>query len=254
MVQQATATATGQYIYAIVAAADSQTIGKLRGIDGGEVYPISGSRVAAIVSDVPARRIRPERRHLAAHQAALQQLMHTTTMLPVAFGIIADGPIDVRRTLLLNQEELQEQLRRVAGCVEMGLRVTWDVPNIFEYLVNTHVELRDARDRLFRGGREPSREDKIELGRLCERVLNQERNAHTEQVLEALRPHCAEIRENKPRDEREIVHLACLVDRGARAEFEQAVVDAATPFDANYRFDYNGPWPPHHFVDVALRL
>ena len=42
----------------------------------------------------------------------------------------------------------------------MGLRVTWDVPNIFEYFVNTHAELRAARDRLLSNGRGPLTKEK----------------------------------------------------------------------------------------------
>jgi len=35
-----------------------------------------------------------------------------------------------------NRRAFEEQLERVTGKVEMGLRVAWDVPNIFEYFVN----------------------------------------------------------------------------------------------------------------------
>ena len=69
-----------------------------------------------------------------------------------------------------------------------------------------------------------------------------------------LEPRCAEIVANKPRDEREVMNLACLVDRDRLKDFETGVVEAARGFNNDFAFDFNGPWPPHNFVEVELRL
>ena len=241
------------YLYAIAPELNGVSFGPI-GLDGGTVYAITNGRVSAVVSDVPEK-IRPERRQLAAHQEVLKRLMlDATAVLPVAFGVVADNPAAIRRILSGNQKPFLEQLRRVAGRVEMGLRVTWDVPNIFEYFVETHPELRVARDRFFGGHRQPSQDDKIELGRLFDRLLVEDRETHTERVAEMLTPSCVEISRNKPRTEREVVNLACLIGRGGREQFEAAVFEAAKLFDNHYAFDYNGPWAPHNFVDLTLDL
>ena len=241
------------YLYAVGPASDGRGFGPI-GLDGGRVYSITHGPVSAVVSDVPEK-IRPERRQLAAHQEVLKRLgAETTAVLPVTFGVVADGPEAVRRILSLNRQTFLEQLRRVTGRVEMGLRVTWDVPSIFEYFVHTHSELRAARDRFFSGRRESTQDDKIELGRLFDRLLTEDREAHTERVVEVLTPSCADIRRGKPRNEREVVNLACLVGRDEQAAFEAQVFEAAKLFDNNYAFDYNGPWAPHHFVDLRLDL
>src|SRR5664279_377940 len=119
------------YLYAVVEASEPRSYTSI-GIDGSDVYTITEGRVAAVVSGLPSPKIRPQRAHLAAHQAVLKCLMADTTPLPMAFGTIADSPEAIRRILVRNQRALQEQFRRVAGRVEMGLRVAWDVPNIFE--------------------------------------------------------------------------------------------------------------------------
>ena len=72
----------------------------------------------------------------------ISRLMEETTPLPMSFGIIADGPGAVRRILSRNRRAFLQQLANVAGKVEMGLRVTWDVPNVIEYFVLTHPELQ----------------------------------------------------------------------------------------------------------------
>lgn len=248
------ATARGRtYLYAVIADAQGRTYGDF-GIDGRKVYSIPVGRVAAVVSDLPSEKIRPERSRLAAHQEVLKKLMAEATPLPMSFGIVADSPEAVRKMLSRNQQALLEQLRRVAGKVEMGLRVAWDVPNIFEYFVDTHPELKLVRDRLLGGHREPTQEQKIEVGRMFDRLLNEDREAYADKVDGILAPHCSEIERNKCRNEREVMNLACLVERAAMPQFESDVFEAAQQFDNNFAFDYNGPWAPHNFVEIDLEL
>jgi hypothetical protein len=241
------------YLYAIVA--HSQGCGRygLIGIDGGEVYSIPDGQLAAIVSDVPGARLRPERRHMAAHHAVHKRLMQEGALLPMSFGVIADSRQAVRRILTLNRDAFLEQLRRVENKVEMSLVVKYDIPNIFEYFVRTHPELKAFRDRLFGGGRQPSEDDKIELGRLFDHILRDDRAELTQQVVESLALLCAEIKENPPRGESGVMNLACLVAGDGQERFEHGVFEAAGRFDDNFSFDYSGPWPPYNFVDVSLQ-
>jgi hypothetical protein len=248
----AAAAPTGRYIYAVVDSAEDREFGL--GIAGGQVYAISDGKIAAVVSDVPNRKIRPERRSLAAHNDVLKGLQREFTVLPMAFGIIAGGDADVFRILSLNRQALVEQIRRVCGRVEMGLRVSWDVPNIFEFFVATHPELTDQRDRLFQGGRQPSRDELVAIGMAFDRLLREERARHTQRVSDTLRPYCSEITENEPKSEKEVANLACLVARSDEKRFEKAVFEAARAFDNHYSFDFSGPWPPHHFVELNLRM
>ena len=244
---------TGCYLYAIVARADSGQLG-LCGIDGSQVYAISDGHLAAVLSNMPNEKLRPERRRLAAHNDVHKQLLECGTLLPMAFGIIADGTAAIERILAINHEPFVEQLTQLDGTVEMGLRVCWDVPNIFAYFVTTHSELSLLRDQVFLGGREPTKDDCIELGRLFDRSLTQERAVQTSKVLQTMNDYCVECKENKPRNESEVMNLACLIRRDAQKEFEQGVFEVAKQFDNHYSFDFNGPWPAHNFVDIDLQM
>ena len=244
----------GAYMYGVVSADQAISDAEVTGIDAGLVYYVIEGPLAAVVSDVPNGRMRPQRRHLAAHQTVLKSLMQKSAVLPVSFGVIAEDVEKIHQVLASNQQLLLDQLRRVAGNVEMSLRVRWDVPNIFEYFVNTHSQLSALRDMLFRGGREPSQGDKVELGRLFEGMLNTDRAGHTAAVRKALLPCCVEISENELREERDIMSLACLVQRDRQNEFENAVIEAANLFDDAFCFDFSGPWPPYTFTDVQLSM
>lgn len=241
----------GSYLFAVVAA-DSVAPYDFAGIDDHPVTAVLEGQLAAVVCSIEGARIRPERRHLVAHQGVLKQLVARTTPLPLAFGTLAESPSAIRRFLRRNQRAFVEELERLGGKVEMGVRVTWDVPNIFEYFVNTHAVLREARDRVLGGNRQPSHEEKIELGRLFDRLLGEDRASYTDDVVRQLASVCSELKANPCRDERELINLACLVPRDGLKQFEDAVFQAARMFDNNFAFDYNGPWAPHNFVEADL--
>ena len=244
--------ATGKYIYAVVRARAGRHF-DFAGINDRPVETIERDGIASVVSDLAAERIRPERRHLAAHRTVLSKLVEQTDgVLPMRFGAIASEPAEISRLLARNYELFSRQLQHVAGKVEMGLRAAWDVPNIFEYFASTHSELREIRDSLFRPAGRPSQDERIELGRMFERLLNQDRQAHT-LVVEEILTGCAEIRRSPLRQEKEIMNLACLIGKNRREDFEAEVLEAARRFDNNFAFDYNGPWAPHTFAEINLR-
>ena len=243
----------GKYLYAIVAGSIEQNYGSI-GIYESDVYTISDGWVSAVISDVPNVKIRPERRHLKAHQEVLKLLMEKNTPLPMSFGIIAESSKAIKKILNLNKVSFLKQLNRVANKVEMGLRVRWDVPNIFEYIITTHQELKVARDRFLGSHREPTQDDKIELGRMFEHILNEDREVSTKKVEEILSNYCFVTKKNKCRNEQEVMNLACLVGKKALIEFESGILKAAEQFDNNYSFDYNGPWAPYNFVEIDLKF
>jgi hypothetical protein len=241
----------GQYLYAIIGGSDKQKW-DVCGIDGNAVHTITDGGVSAVASALSYQRIRPERRHLAAHQKVLKRLMEETTLLPMRFGMIADNAGEVRRLLSLNRERFLAHLDRITGKVEMGLRVRWDVPNIFAYFVNREPELRRLRDRYFGGPGDATRDEMIEIGQFFDSLLKRERDACTRRVEEIIARCCAGIKKNPCRNEREVMNLACLVERHASDELEAAVREAAQDFGDDFAFEYNGPWAPHNFVEFDL--
>lgn len=240
-----------KYIYAIIDAVEEKAY-ELKGLNDAGVHTISNGSIAAVVSDLSDKRVRPERKNLAAHNAIIKQFMNQeSALLPVAFGTLARNRKAVFDTLEKNRATLIPHLDEVRGKVEMGLHVTLDVPNIFEYMLNSQPELAAMRDRVYGKQHGPSQMDQIELGSLFDRLLNKDRERYTAAVMQALEPYCSDIKQNPPR-EGEVVHLACLVERDAMGKFESAIFEAANLFDNNFSFDFNGPWAAHNFVEVHL--
>jgi len=105
-----TATSTKLYLYAIIPASEAgASLGRI-GVADSEVYSLANADVVAVVSDVPDQRLRPERRHLAAHHAVHKALMASGTLLPMSFGVVADSADAILRILTQNRDAFNEQL------------------------------------------------------------------------------------------------------------------------------------------------
>ena len=182
------------------------------GVAGSDVELVVEGRLAAVVSQLGVGQVRPQRANLAAHHRVLHDLAEEQPVLPVVFGTITGSEEKLRRVLRRNQDALSELLDRLQGKVEMGLKVYWDLPNVFEYFVATHQELESMRNRLFRPGRTPTIEEKVELGERFVSLLQQAHERHTQHVKEALATCSVEVRSINPGAERLILKLECLVE------------------------------------------
>lgn len=243
----------GKYIYGFTHS-DARGIKNLCGINSKQVYIISDNGIAAVVSDDSNGKLRPERKNLSAHNNTIKEVMKVSTILPVSFGVVADSEASIKRILKLNHHSFVSQLKRLDNKVEMGLKVFWDVENIFDFMVKTHRTLELFRDNIFLKPTGATQEEKLELGRMFETILTQDREKHAATVQGILKGYCVEIKRNKPTDEKTVMKLACLVERTKIDLFENGVFEAARAFDDNYAFDFNGPWAPHNFVDVKLKM
>lgn len=243
------------YLYAVV---KNEGLPALtgEGLDQQPLQLVTQNGLAAVVSEIRERKLRPERKLLAAHQAVLRQLLEFTTPLPMSFGLMSADAEATQALLRRYEENFAEQLSRVAGCVEMGLRVKWEVDNVFDFLLTRYPELAQLRDDLKQQESEhgPLHHARIELGRRIEAALQAERESAEERVTAILERACQQVQAGKTRGEAEILNLACLVDRRRQDEFVARVFEAASSFDGNYAFDYNGPWAPHHFVSLDISL
>lgn len=244
----------GVYLYAVIRGSEDRKL-DVKGINDGEVYMLKQEDLAAVVSDMPeVGKLRPERRHLAAHQRVLTHLVEESdVVLPVSFGTVPESKKAVQELLSRYKDDLTSQLQRVEGKVEMGLRVALEVPNVFEYFVSKNPELKQARDQIFDSKTEPTREEKIDLGQQFESILSKNREECVKKVESFMSEYCSEIRQNNCRNEQELARVSCLIEKDRTDVFVDAVSKAAEQFEDDYVFNYNGPVPPYNFVEVRIK-
>jgi hypothetical protein len=247
-------TITGYYVYAFMRADDREAVlaEELVGIEDASISVVVKGDLAAVLSPIRATKIRPQRKSLAAHQEIVTVLSRKWSMLPVSFGLVADDLDQIDRILENNSTVLNQQIDRVDGQVEMTVVLKWTAENIVQYFVDRYPELAAARELIVSG--KATRDDQIELGRSFERLLNTEREQHTQEFLDALRPLSREIDVQTPREQCDVMRISCLIDRNSEAAFNAAVYQVAEKFSDEFAINFNGPWPPYSFVKLALSM
>lgn len=243
------ASCQGRFLYAVILSDGEREFGNI-GLDEGGVYTIPYKDIAAVVSDHPVTTIKLLRKNLSPYHLTLRTVAETCTTIPARFGQIAEDGPEMFRVLGNNYSRLRKELERLHDKVEMGLKVFWDVENIFEYFLNKDRELETLRNRvLHRRGSPLTRAEQIEVGAFFYDKMNKMRERVTEKVVAILKDSIVEVKIDKPTDEKMVMNGGCLVWKNRRKDFEGMVEKAAGFLGKDYALKIAGPWVPFYFVE-----
>ncbi|HXT30427.1 MAG TPA: GvpL/GvpF family gas vesicle protein [Vicinamibacterales bacterium] len=223
----------------------------LRGLAGAPIHLVPFGDLAAVVSDHPVQRLMPLRRHVEPHHAVVRHLSTHATLVPAAFGHISETEDEILAVMQGNYDDIRAELARLGHCCEMSVTLRWSVDNVFEWLVRHNRDLRTLRDRVFKN-RQPSMNEKLQVGAQFEATLSRERELLTKVMLDGFAGVIGESVTVPPRDERVVCQASLLVHRQSVAAFEEAVPSVAGRFNADFTLGYGGPWPPYSFVNLRL--
>lgn len=216
-------------------------------------YRDLAAAVSAVAPEGPSTGsggVRPEPEQLLCHERVVEALMDQRSTLPVRFGTVLDAD-NLLATLAERHATFAADLVRLAGQVEMGMRVLWDpevirrnlpvpppagLPELPVPAANTSDERPGTRYLLAR-----SREV------AAERQLREAAQALEAWCLARLRPLASDSTTRLLTTAAMPVSAAFLTPRSAIA----TLLAAATQMQRE-RPDLDlvctGPWPPYHFV------
>jgi hypothetical protein len=241
----------GDYLYGFTNATFAPAA-DLRGLAAMRVRTVQFEDIAALVSRHPVKPLMPLRANLQPHHKVVRQTSAETTLLPAAFGHIIESERAIVDVLRANHGDIREQLDRLSGKCEMGVKLRWNVPNIFDFFVKQDRELRELRDRVFARA-EPALPDRLQVGELFATKHARERERLAAALVGALTPVSCEVTTTPARDERLVCQAAVLIETARAAEFALALQRSAGLFDANFLLEYSGPWPAYSFVQLRLQ-
>jgi len=236
----------GKCIFCIVEA------GALADVPESGIYTIPYRDIAAVVRDVPLPAPQPTRQDLVSHLRTIEHIMTTRTVIPVVFGSIADSDEEVSDDLLASRyDEWQALLAHLAGKVELGLKALWkELEAVFAEIVAADDGIRARRDIIAARPQASTYQARIEIGEMVAQALENKRRNEAAEILGALAPLAAEVRDGKLLGESMILNTAFLVERGRESEFDGTVSRLAEDFGGRLAFKYVGPVPPFNFVSV----
>jgi hypothetical protein len=239
-----------QYVYGIVERKAPAPSGK--GIGGSPLRLITDDGAAALVSELEQRELALGREELLAHARVLEDAVSSGTVLPMRFGIVMEGEDEVRQRLLAGHaDELRAQLERFADKVEVNIRASYDEQLVMREVVSENEEVRRLRDAVQGKPEDATYYERIRLGELVSKAVEQKREADSARILEALWPFASDVHVAPPSHERIALSAAFLVERKRLHDFDQAVEGFAGGQAGRLLFKYTGPLPPHSFVELS---
>lgn len=237
----------GKLFYAVILADRECNFGPI-GLDSKTVHSIHYKDIGALVSDYPrVDSIKLLRKNLAPYHQVVRKASEHYTTIPARFGQIGRDAGEVGIALRKNHQAIREELARLDGKVEMGLKVNWDVEDVLGYFLKRDERLRSHRNRLMNRNKHPSRKELIDFGGYFHERIDQARKQITEKILATLPP--GEARIEDIHDDSVIANTTLLVKKNLRKQLEDTIDDLGKSMGNEYSLKLDGPWPPFSFVD-----
>lgn len=246
---------SAQYVYAIGRRLDPTDLAALVGIDGAEVGRVAHRDVVAVVSAAPsdeaALRARLERLDelavvAGAHDAVVAAVAALTVIAPLRLATIYQNEQRVRQMLCHRYKEFQALLDRLAGTVEVGIKLYVDTASPTP---TAPTSPENGSGRAY-------------LRRLSQRHRGREEHwrkaaAVAERVDTALGAHALDRNHHRPQPTQlsgaaghNVLNAAYLVPAGRVTEFTKLAQRLAADEPA-MRIEVTGPWAPYSFAEPA---
>jgi len=241
-----------KYIYGIIQEPDPKRFSFL-GVEDAAVYTINHRELAAVVSDTGLEEIDPTRKNARAHTVVQDELLKNYTFLPMGFGMIAGSKDDVLKLLEKNYQGLTRELMRLAGKVEVELKVFWDQEAMIKELQGGSEEFTRLKAKI-NDAPSPIEAQRllVEAGKMVERIALDWKARYAERVYAALQGLSIEARLNNPLGVKNILNASFLVERARESDFRNDVYKLDSQYQGKVNFKYVGPLAPYNFVNVKL--
>jgi hypothetical protein len=243
----------GKYLYCFIKEKDKKSFGtsQLGGLNA-PVYTINIDDIAAVVSEAPIIDYDPSRKNTMAHQKVLKKVMEDYTVIPVAFGTVANSKKDVEAIIKSGYKQFLGNISSLKDKSELGLKITWK-DSYFDEDIQTE-EIRKLNEKIFNKDENKVMEERILLGRLVEAAINEKRKSYMVKIYEPLEEiaHQSKFKENLP--VKTVLNGYFLVDKAKEESFDKKVEALSLEFKDKLIFSYTGPWPPYSFVDMRINI
>jgi hypothetical protein len=232
-----------------VVPADTVLPDGLLGVDGRPVELVRAERVAAVVTWIDLERPPGRRADLVAHQTVLDTLSADGPVAPVRFGSVLEDDSVVLDGLLRPQEDVfAEILGELRGRHQFNLRATYVEEVLLAELVATDPEVRALRERTRDVPEEASYRDRVRLGELVARGLQQRSEDDAGLLLDSVLPYAvAHVVRAEP-SATQVLDVALLVEDDRAASLEQHLEGLAEAVHERIRLRLLGPVAPYDFA------
>jgi Gas vesicle synthesis protein GvpL/GvpF len=241
------------YVYGVIRAADVPDWRGIDGIGGARVHAVVEGDLAALVSELPEDVTPGKPQDLEAHRRLLAHAIEHMTVVPLRFGMVMDDEDVVRERLLAaHADELEELLDKLDGHVQMSVRALYAEDALLQAAIGNDEEIARRSAAIAGMDEVESRPERIALGELVAKAVEERRARDEEILLERLRPLARDVRVSEPGSERVALEAQLLVPRERRPALDAAISELGPALEGYLALRYVGPLPPYSFSELEL--
>lgn len=245
------------YIYGVIPLSQSLTFG-LSGFPPRpeEVRTVAFGGLACVVSNYSGEDFAslPKEtllRCLMAHQEVIERVMQDHPVLPVKFGTVVEGEVEVRRLIQQSHSRLSHALERLTGKMEMEVAATWDLKQVLE-AVGQEDEILRLKESIARRPATEVLEVQIQAGRVVKESLDRRREVHQQRLLRSLGGAALDVQPNALVADEMVLNVAFLIEKKREEEFDEQVRKLDEALNGEVSFRIVGPLPPYSFATVEV--
>ncbi|GEL23412.1 gas vesicle protein [Pseudonocardia sulfidoxydans NBRC 16205] len=239
---------TATYVYGLVAAGADLPDGLVGLGPSGEVRTVEHDGVAALVGDVPSDRPLGTRDDLMAHEAVVDKVAAATTVLPMRFPAVVEDDQVVDELLAPHRDRFLRALDALDGLVQYSLKGRYVQEVLVQEIVEEEPAVADLQERIRGVPEDASYYDRVKLGEIVARAMEQRRDVDARDVLERIGPFAEQVSSSTPAQPDDVVEAAFLVARDKAEEFEREVEELGGDTHEWLRLRLLGPLAPYDFV------
>ena len=228
------------YAYCLVEGIDALS-GPARGISGAPVRLEKIEDLGILVSDFNDDSVPVTHENAMDHAAVVRSVLDRTTPLPFRFGTLVTEQ-QLRSYIMARKPALETNLSLVRGCVEMSVKIIWEVPK------EKGEELQQSDQGL---GTTFLAEKRREI------MGSELRAAQAREISTWLQKSLSGLTRGEKvslqSSERLFLSAAHLVPRANFKQYREktAQVREERP---DLHFLFSGPWPPYSFANIELEF
>lgn len=236
------------YVYGIVGA-DARLPEGLEGLGGADVSLVRHDDLAGAVSEISPGQALGTREDLMAHEDVVETLARETTMLPLRFGaVVTTADAFVEEMLIPYHDWFNDVLADLSGAREFAIVGVYVEDVVLREVLQEEPEAMRLRERIRGVPADAAYYDRIRLGELIVKALDEKRQVDTEVLVHMLEPYAAGVALRSPAGEDTAAEVAFLVTDRQKPDFEEAVDALGERWAGRVRLRMVGPLAPYDFV------
>jgi hypothetical protein len=249
----------GNHIYGIIAASEEIDFGPL-GISGKDdvVFTIPYQDIAALASSSPSLAYEsvPKEtlvRYLARHQAVIEGVMRSYTVIPMKFGTVARDKEELDEILARGYTQFKDALGRMDNKIELEVVALWSNLDSILKEVGKEEKIKTFKEGITSTPPEKILSAKIELGKAVKSLLDERRDKVGSEIIDELKKWAIDFRNHEVLDDAMIMNTAFLVNKHQEEDFDESVDYLNRKYQEKINFRVIGPLPPYSFSTLKLK-